>query len=545
MNKHTIARAAVSAGLAVAMTLGSVAPATMAWAATNDGVVTIQKRADGDGTALVGYQIFKADVVDGTIGKVASNLEWASDTAKEAVETATGKTFATAQDAADELANADELAKLTTSGEGYVLGKDDTLNKVAAYMRENQSNPVAVTPGVQKTGLSTGYWLFLTTKDSTNSTTDKKKVDQSGTSPIFALVGGNALTISQKATIPTVDKWVKNDKSNSDWSKAADSQVDQQLEYKLVGTVAQNVATYGTYYYKFTDNLSAGLAADLDTVVVKVKNGETETAIDASKYTKKLKANDDRTSTLTVEFQDLKSAGVTIDSNSVVNVYYSAKLDPKKAYKLAGEANPNTVTLTYSNNPGTDSNGDTTPAEAKDYTYKLSLTKVDSNVASKKLPGAKFTIQATTPDEGAGSAAKYVQENGSLGSDAHEFVTDKNGEISVKGLDAGTYTVVETESPSGYNKVAKFTFTITPDWTTDANGVATGLKEVTVADNSEAVDSSVVDNGKVSLTVKDKEGSGLPLTGQAGIGVTLAAGGAVLAIGVYRVVRSRREQDAE
>lgn len=539
MNKHTIARAAVSAGLAVAMTLGSVAPATMAWAATNDGVVTIQKRADGDGTALVGYQIFKADVVDGTIGKVASNLEWASDTAKEAVETATGKTFATAQDAAD------ELAKLTTSGEGYVLGKDDTLNKVAAYMRENQSNPVAVTPGVQKTGLSTGYWLFLTTKDSTNSTTDKKKVDQSGTSPIFALVGGNALTISQKATIPTVDKWVKNDKSNSDWSKAADSQVDQQLEYKLVGTVAQNVATYGTYYYKFTDNLSAGLAADLDTVVVKVKNGETETAIDASKYTKKLKANDDGTSTLTVEFQDLKSAGVTIDSNSVVNVYYSAKLDPKKAYKLAGEANPNTVTLTYSNNPGTDSNGDTTPAEAKDYTYKLSLTKVDSKVASKKLPGAKFTIQATTPDEGAGSAAKYVQENGSLGSDAHEFVTDKNGEISVKGLDAGTYTVVETESPSGYNRVAKFTFTITPDWTTDANGVATGLKEVTVADNSEAVDSSVVDNGKVSLTVKDKEGSGLPLTGQAGIGVTLAAGGAVLAIGVYRVVRSRREQDAE
>lgn len=83
MNKHTIARAAVSAGLAVAMTLGSVAPATMAWAATNDGVVTIQKRADGDGTALVGYQIFKADVVDGTIGKVASNLEWASDTARK------------------------------------------------------------------------------------------------------------------------------------------------------------------------------------------------------------------------------------------------------------------------------------------------------------------------------------------------------------------------------------------------------------------------------------------------------------------------------
>ena len=537
MNKHTIARAAVSAGLAVAMTLGSVAPATMAWAATDDGAVTIQKRADGDATALAGYQIFKADVVDGTSGKVASNLEWASDTAKAAVEQATGKTFATAQDAAD------ELAKLTTSGDGYVLGNTDTLNKVAKYMREHQTDPVTLTPSEQKTGLSTGYWLFLTTKDSTNTTTDDKKVDQSGTSPIFALVGGSALTINQKANIPTVDKWVKNDKSKSDWSKAADSQADQQLEYKLVGTVAQNVATYETYYYKFTDNLSEGLTADLNSVEVKVKNGENETTIDASKYTKQLVENTDKTFTLTVEFENLKSAGVDIDSNSVVNVYYKAKLDPSKAYKLAGEANPNTVTLTYSNNPGTDSHGDTTPAEAKDYTYKLVLTKVDSANASKKLQHAKFTIQATTPDEGAGSPAKYVQANGSLGSDAYVFETDEKGEISVKGLDAGTYTVVETESPSGYNKVADFTFTITPDWT-EKNGVATELKEVQVTDNSEAVDSTVSD-GQVGLTVKDKAGSGLPLTGQAGIGVTLAAGGAVLAIGVYRVVRSRREQDAE
>lgn len=542
MNKHAIARAAVSAGLAVAMTLGSVAPATMAWAATDDGAVTIQKRADGDNTALAGYQIFKADVVDGASGKasdkVASNLEWASDTAQKAVEQATGKKFGTAQDAAD------ELSKLATSGDGYVLDKDDTLNKVAKYMRANQTDPETVTPGEQKTGLITGYWLFLTTKDSTNNTDGAKKVDQSGTSPIFVLVGGNALIISQKATIPTVDKWVRNDKSRSDWSKAADSQVDQQLEYKLVGTVAQNVATYDTYYYKFTDNLSAGLTADLNTVEVKVKNGDTETTVDATKYTKQLVENTDKTSTLTVEFQDLKSAGVDIDSNSVVSVYYKARLDPAKAYKLAGEANPNEVTLTYSNNPGTESHGDTMPVRAEDYTYRLVLTKVDSNDASKKLQHAKFTIQATEPDEGADSPAKYVQANGSLGIDAHEFETDENGEISVSGLDAGTYTVVETEAPSGYNKVADFTFTITPDWNSNASGVATELEAVKVTDNSDDVDSSV-ENGQVGLTVNDKAGTGLPLTGQAGIGVTLAAGGAVLALGVYRVVRSRREQDAE
>ena len=117
-----------------------------------------------------------------------------------------------------------------------------------------------------------------------------------------------------------------------------------------------------------------------------------------------------------------------------------------------------------------------------------------------------------------------------------------NGEISVKGLDAGTYTVSETTAPTGYNKVADFTFTISPTWNADA----TALKEVTVSDSSESVVSSFNKTDKqVELTVKDKAGHGLPLTGQAGVTVTFVAGALVLAFGVSRVVRNRKEQDAE
>ena len=541
MKKHSIARAAVTAGLTIAMSLGgALGPATMAFAAANDGQVTIASRADNDNTTLQGYQIFKADVADKDDGsKVASNLEWASEQVKVDVQTATKQNFTSAQQAAD------YLATLSTSGSDYILANGDVLNAIAKTLRnDNVLIPTAVTPGTASTGMSTGYWLFVTSKESTNNTDTTSKVDQTGTSPIFAIVGGKALTINQKATIPTVDKFVKNDKSNSDWGKVADSEVGQELNYKLVGTVADNVSTYETYYYKFTDTLSAGLTADVDSVVVKIQNGNDESVITTG-FTKSLDDNTDGTSKLSVEFSDLKAAaktaGITLDSNSKVNVYYNAKLDASKAYKVASEDNPNEVKLTYSNNPNTDSKGDTTPHRVTDYTYKLAITKEDSTDATKKLQGAEFTIQATGADEGA--STKYVQEDGSLGDTAWKFTTNENGEISVKGLDAGTYTVSETTAPTGYNKVADFTFTITPTWNDDA----TKLKEVTVTNNDSAsVDSSFNTTSKqVELTVKDKAGHGLPLTGQAGVTITWVAGGVVLAFGVSRVIRNRRENDAE
>lgn len=304
MKQHSIARAAVTAGLTIAMSLGgALGPATMAFAAANDGQVTITKRADNDNTTLQGYQIFKADVADTDSGKVASNLEWASEQVKEDVQTATKQTFATAQDAAD------YLAPLTSSGSGYILANSDVLNTIANTLRNDTSiTPTTVTPGTASTGMSTGYWLFVTSKDSTNNTDTASKVDQTGTSPIFAIVGGNALTINQKATIPTVDKFVKNDKSGSDWGKVADSEVGQELNYKLVGTVADNVSTYDTYYYKFTDTLSAGLTADVNSVVVKIQNGTDESEITTG-FTKSLDDNTDGTSKLSVEFTDLSEAG--------------------------------------------------------------------------------------------------------------------------------------------------------------------------------------------------------------------------------------------
>lgn len=554
MKKHNIARAAVSAGLAIAMTFGGVAPATMAFADDTPAAastITI-KNVTGNQTSFKGYEIFKADVVDNGNGKTVSNLAWANDDVKNAVNAEIVKLDSSykgtsAQDAADWMNTHIQGTDATTA-----VDSTNDANAIAKVV-EKLTNTTTVKGGTASSKLESGYWLFVTDPASVDNKVDNvegKKDTETFTSPIFTVIGGNTVTVTEKSSIPTVDKWVKNDKNDSAWGKVADSEAGQELNYKLVGTVAQDVATYDTYYYKFTDTLSAGLTADADSIVVKIENSGTETVVPTTAYKKSVTTNTDsaqdvkdQTSTLSVEFEDLKAAaknaGITLDANSKVNVYYNAKLDPTKAMKVASEDNPNEVKLTYSNNPHSTDHGETVPHKVTDYTYKLNIVKESSTTADTKLKGAEFTIRATGSDDDA-SKGMYVQKDGTLASTVYTFKTDDNGEIAVSGLDAGTYTVSETKSPDGYNKVADFTFTITPTWSDDG----TTLKALTVEDNSTAVDSNS-NNSQVNLTVKDTPGSGLPLTGQAGVTVTFVAGALVLAFGVSRVVRNRKEQDAE
>lgn len=549
-----LARIAVTAGLTMVMTLGGVAlPATAAFAATT-GNVTIQKNANNkaDETTTLGYQIFTGDVVDSGTSKTVSNIDWASTevgTVVVAQIKALDSTYAgkTAQDAADYLSM--HLPAEGSSGTSTIIESNKLYSNIANALRADTSlTPKTLTPGTAS-NLSAGYWLFLTDTTSTANTDSASKVDQVGSAPIYAVVGDGDLSVSPKSTLPTVNKEVKNDATGSDWGKVADSEVGQDLQYRLTGTVSDAIPSYSTYYYKFTDTLSAGLTADTSSVAVTVLTNGTTYTVASDSYATTLTSNADGTSTLGVEFNDLKtikdSTGATIPVTGASKVYvtYNAKLDASKAYKVASERNDNTVKLTYSNNPGTDSKGDSTPSTVGDYTFKLKMDKVDSSDGSKTLKGAKFTIQATGADEGAGK--QYVQKDGTLGSDSYEFTTttdaDGYASISVSGLDVGKYTVVETQAPSGYNTVAQFDFEIRATY--DGTGTITKVEAST--SNANAADASTDSTGLVTVTVKDKAGMSLPLTGQAGVTATWIAGGIVLAIGVTHLVRSRRENGSE
>lgn len=545
MSKN-IARLAVTAGLTVALSFGGVmAPVTMAFAEEGDDTITITQNENNGATKFKAYQIFKADVVDKDGQKVASNVDWASDQARDAVrgvltsENVPGITnSSTAQEVADYLSEAIMDTTPTT-----VVKKDDLLNKIAlAVEKDVPATGVVFDAGTPFTATSKGYYLFLTDTSSIGTKDDYADKKQTGTSPIFAVVGGKAVAVVEKTDIPTVEKKIKDDKSVSNWADKGDSQMGQPVNYQLTGTVAKNVDTFKTYYYQFHDKLSAGLTADKTSVEVKVDG----TKIASDKYIVDYdQANGNNL--LTVTFNDLKSSGVTIKPNSKVVVTYTAKLDPDKAENVVvgGEGNDNSVKLIYSNNPGHDSKGESVPDTVRDYTYALKLVKEDSVDTDQKLKGVKFTIQATAPDEGVaqGTTAQYVQENGSLGDSKYEFITNDQGEISVKGLDAGTYTVHEVEgSNPGYNTLDDFTFTITAAGLDKAEGDNT-LSVTTGKNGSNLVDTPSINGGTVTLTVRNKKGSGLPLTGLNGVTFTWIAGGAVLCIGVAHLIRSRKQAE--
>ena len=381
----------------------------------------------------------------------------------------------------------------------------------------------------------------------------------------------------EKASVPTVEKKIVSDADGKEHD-AADSHIGQNVTYNIYGTVAQDFATYDSYSYKFTDTISKGLTIDTNEkgvpTNVKVYMYSSKDAAKAdlahtngsdvtSHFTIALgDANTDESHDLTVTAKDekgLKSiSGATKDSCFVVT--YTAKINSSAV--IGNDGNPNTVHLEYSNNPNHEGTGRTVDHHVTDFTYGLHLVKVDQGT-EQALAGAKFKIQVKKADDSA-STGKWVQSDGSLGDTAFEFITGNDGTINVNRLDAGTYEVTETLAPSGYSTVPSFTFTIDPKideqnqtiteldselTTTDADHVKAGLidSSSTKGDNVLQITdkSGVTDKKTVNITVGDKKSVGLPLTGQAGVTLTFVAGALVLAFGVSRVVRNRKEQDAE
>lgn len=541
MSKN-IARLAVTAGLTAALSFGGVmAPVTMAFA-EGDNTITITQVDKNGTTKFKAYQIFTAKVVDQNESKVASDIDWANAETEKAVigvlrqvAAPTITDSSTAEDVANYLAkNVNDTTDKTR------VNNSDLLYKIADAVAESSTQTgESFDAGTTFKAPSNGYYLFVT------DALDASKPN-TGTSPIFALVGGKSVTVTEKTSIPTVSKKVKDDRLNSNWADKADSQMGQNVNYQLTGTVADNVASFSAYKYEFYDELSAGLTADEDSIKVYAgtDRGTAKEITAGNNYTAGVTA-DEATgkSTLTVKFTDLKTAVADLSAQTKIYVEYTAKLDPQKDANIVvgGNGNENTVTLVYSNNPMEEGTGTSVPDTVRDYTYALKLVKEDSANDAIKLEGVKFSIQATEPDD-SNSKDLYVQEDGSLGSKEHEFATNKNGEINVKGLDAGTYTVKETHALNDYNTLPKFTFTISASDLNQDEGNNT-LTVTATKGESDLVLDPVVNGGTVTLTVKNKKGSGLPLTGLNGVTFTWIAGGAVLCIGVAHLIRSRKQAE--
>lgn len=581
------ARVAITAGLTAAMALGNVvAPAAMAFAASGSTVTF----SDGDyamSTTYKGIQIFKATVATTDGAATLSNIEWASNDAKAAVLDAIkakDTSFASdhAQDAADWL-----NANTGVDGTDSKVASDNVLSLIAANLEGKSGWETTSAGSPSLSGLDAGYWLFLT---AAAGTPDGSSTD-AFTSPVYAVIDGKSTTtVTPKKGVPTVEKKVLDDadavasdiKASDKWKDVADSQIGQEVNYKLTGTIASNYATFSTYAYKFTDVLSGGLDYVDDSVEVYVLNNGAYTKIGTNHYSVNYAGAG---KTLTVEFKagngdkGLKDVdGVTADTQIVV--FYKAKLNSSAVIGNAADGNksgnPNTVKLEYSNSPYAEGTGETIEDTVADFAFKLNLNKVDQGT-EKGLAGAVFTIQS----DDANTQGMYVASKDAAGVVAGQLVTvtDANnlpdyvkftsgddGKIAVSGLDAGSYKVTEVQTPNGaYTKANPFTFTITSNYDESTMKVTSLTAAVSESDKGRTdiafgtLDGTVGDHkltgtdgtgtdaatGEVTINVGNAKSVGLPITGLDGVTLTWVASGAVLVIGVAHLIRSRREESEE
>lgn len=588
MNKN-IARLAVTAGLTAALSFGGVmAPVTMAFAegtpvATTSGNVTINEETYKD-TTFKGIQIFKAKVTqdqwsegvwDSTGDKTLSDIDWASPKVKKAV---TDK-FSGVAGAPTGNASVQEWIAFINNNAGNNTNVDtgSTLDKIAEALED--AGATDSTLGWQSsttgnfTGLESGYWLFVTAGVGSTKDTDTTNGNiDAYTSPIFTIVGGESVNVTPKKDVPNVTKAVKDDNNGSfvDSTKpvpagssrdvfttpnrVADSASDQLVEYQLAGTVASNINTYNEYSYAFTDVLPSTMTPELDdngrpVVEVKIDNQ----VVHSGSYSKEYKNGQ-----LVVSFSDLKKAHlekedgtegavINVDGKSKVYVNYKARLEPTKVNaNMLGKGQKNTVTLTYSNNPHSNGTGTTVEHPAYDYTYGIDVTKVGNEETPKKLSGVVFKLQEKNGDT---VEDKYIDANGVKQASAEDakLTTTEDGKISVIGLDEGTYVLTEVTPAPGYDNShgnKGITFTITRGTLSESDAtVVNPAVVVTDGDNTGLVRADNSTGGMVHLTVTDKKGSNLPLTGLNGVTFTWIAGGAVLCIGVAHLIRSRKQAE--
>ena len=516
-----------------------------AFAAGNGGNKTLTVTGETlDNKKVYAVQMFDARVTEGGSSNTFDNYELVN--AEKWLKFFTARTEAGGMDLTDQDEDSDVdaddvrayLEKMTAdSADVKILAA-----KAQAWVRNYSTDFAVITsddeaPAVADketfTQLKAGYYLVYPEGGSTGT-------GNRGTDAMLVNVPTDAnAEWAMKSTFPTVDKKVDTDGEGG--NGAADNgsaQVGDVVTFTLTSAVP-DMSDYTSFYFGFTDNLTNGLKV-VNNAGTDVNNGDNLT-IDGltvtiggetvtTGYTVSL-----HDSVLKVEFKNLKGvteAAQPEDMGKAIVVTYKAMIT-----EAATTTDPatNTVKVEYSNDPNTDSKGESTPDESNVFTYKIVVNKYADDV--ENLPGAEFILStsATAPTAEeieadyvdytgliklVGSAEVYrVAKPDEVG--VNSFTTTANGDITISGLEAGTYYLHEVKAPEGYNKL-KAPIEIKIEMTNAETGDAT----ITVNDTKASGDGTVVD-------VKNKKGIELPETGSIGtIGLTVA-GVAIVLVGVF------------
>ena len=294
-----------------------------------------------------------------------------------------------------------------------------------------------------------------------------------------------------------------------------DVEVGQVLKYTIKGKVPDTTG-FDEYTYEITDTMSEGLTFNRNSLAVKVGTEDVTSTADKCTITYD-KATAPNTFKVTIYV-------MKCTVGDAIEVTYTATVNEKAVATVS----TNEAKLTYSNDPNDKESKATKPAdEHKVYSAKITIDKYwKEGDTERKLADVGFKLYKKETPENGPETTKYYVKNPDTNAvtwdtdieKATEVTTDSNGVANFTGLANGTYYLVETTTPAGFNPL-------------------TEVKTITI-------NGSDAGTGLVAIErVENKTGAVLPSTG--GMGTTIFyVLGAVLVVGagVLLVTKKRMSQ---
>ena len=365
-------------------------------------------------------------------------------------------------------------------------------------------------------GLDKGYYLVYVTGG--------KKIQSS-----LVTVDGET-TVSLKTEAPSITKTADKETVS----------IGQVVTYTVTGSVPDTTG-YDQYQYIIHDELSTGL--DFVNNANGTALGEGATTINVTVAFKGTGVKDASTAPTTATIDTDNSKKMSLDLSTWVKANQANKGKEFTVTYYAKVNNDAVVTeknkaqLEYGNKSGETTT--TTPSEAKTPTYPLDILKTRKDT-SKKLAGAKFSLYTsetdaknrTNPIKVTGNNGNYVVDSTSATTEFEsvENIDRKGYNLRVNGLAEGTYYLVETKAPDGFNKLtAPIVIKITKSADTDVNNW-------TISKDGTDETDKIID-------VENSTGSLLPSTGGMGtIAFTVVAALLVLGVAVS-FIRDRKKEN--
>lgn len=486
----------MAALLAVAMVCAMAIPAFAA-PATN-GSITVKNTVDGKT-----YNIYKIlnletngtgnDASSYTAFKYKATTEWESFVGSSIYLKSDKDGYVTWKDTAENAADIEAFSKAAMK-----FAKD--LTPVATKVADSSGS-------VTFTGLELGYYLITSDVD----TSSKALCMLSTTKP--------SATVQEKNGAPTVTKEVEY--ASDSWGQGNDGNVGDTVNFHTTIYVTDGNPTN----YVLHDKMSTGLTFKENSIAVKVN----DTLI--TNYTVKY-TNTDKC-TFEISFPN-----GTLQTNDKVVVTYSATINSNAVVGTAG--NENETWLKYGNN------GETTHGKTKTYTWSFNILKffIDSNGDKKYLADVEFVLYRK--DNTANKTTEYAQfdSNNKLTgwteaeNEAGKLRTNATSNVTVEGLDKGTYFLKEITTPGGFNGLTSDVEVQIDSSCNTLNG-ATYTVQYKMVNEEDFTDT---DEEEKVVPIENKRGTVLPGTG--GIGTTIfyvVGGGLMVAAAILLITKKRME----